>query len=91
MFLLYHSEGYEVYGTVFHRSHINDLRTAICSGMLGHRTGLPRKARMCILRVVDTAAVQPPSSLKGEVGAPPCALCFHLPLLPCLLAPLPLS
>ena len=35
MFLLCHSEGCDICGMVLHEYHINDLRTATCSGMLG--------------------------------------------------------
>jgi hypothetical protein len=37
MFLLYHSEGYNIYEIEFHKCYINNLRTTTCSGMLGHR------------------------------------------------------
>jgi hypothetical protein len=37
MFLLYHSEGCNICGMVFHKCYVNDLRTTTCSGMLGHR------------------------------------------------------
>ena len=37
MFLLYHSEGCNTDGTVFHWCYVNDLSTTTCSGMLGHR------------------------------------------------------
>jgi hypothetical protein len=38
MFLLYHSEGCNICGGLFHKCYINDLHTTTCSGMLGHRT-----------------------------------------------------
>jgi hypothetical protein len=38
MFLLYHSEGYNICELVLHECYINDLRTTTCSGMLGHHT-----------------------------------------------------
>jgi hypothetical protein len=37
MFLLYHSEGYNICGGLFRKCYINDLHTTTCSGMLGHR------------------------------------------------------
>jgi hypothetical protein len=36
MFLLYHSEGCNIYEMVLHECYVNDLRTTTCSGMLGH-------------------------------------------------------
>jgi hypothetical protein len=38
MFLLYHSEGYNICELVLHKCYINDLYTRTCSGMLGHHT-----------------------------------------------------
>jgi hypothetical protein len=38
MFLLYHSEGYNICGGLFRKCYVNDLHTTTCSGMLGHRT-----------------------------------------------------
>jgi hypothetical protein len=35
MFLLYHSEGYNICELVLHKCYVNDLYTT-CSGMLGH-------------------------------------------------------
>jgi hypothetical protein len=36
MFLLYHSEGYNICEMVLHECYVNDLHTTACSGMLGH-------------------------------------------------------
>jgi hypothetical protein len=36
MFLLYHSEGYNICELVLHECYVNDLHTITCSGMLGH-------------------------------------------------------
>jgi hypothetical protein len=36
MFLLYHSEGYNICEMVLHECYVNDLHTTTCSGMLGH-------------------------------------------------------
>jgi hypothetical protein len=38
MFLLYHSEGCNIFELVFHECYVNDLYTTTCSGMLGHHT-----------------------------------------------------
>jgi hypothetical protein len=37
MFLLYHSEGYNIYKTVLCKCYVNDLYTTTCSGVLIHR------------------------------------------------------
>jgi hypothetical protein len=36
MFLLYHSEGWNICEMILHECYVNDLRTTTCSGMLGH-------------------------------------------------------
>jgi hypothetical protein len=46
MFLLYHSEGCNIYEMVLHECYINDLHTTTCSGMLGHHN--------CALRDTET-------------------------------------
>jgi hypothetical protein len=38
MFLLYHSEGYNICEMVLYECYVNDLHTTTCSGMLGHHT-----------------------------------------------------
>jgi hypothetical protein len=39
MFLLYHSEGYNICEMVLHECYVNDLHTTTYSGMLDHHRG----------------------------------------------------
>jgi hypothetical protein len=41
MFLLYHSEGCNIFEMVLHECYVNNLHTTTCSGMLGHHMWLP--------------------------------------------------
>jgi hypothetical protein len=41
LFLLYHSETCNIYGAIFYKCYVNDLRTTTCSGISDHRTGPP--------------------------------------------------
>ena len=70
MFLLYHSEGCEVYGMVFHGSHINDLRTTICSGMLGHRT---IRNLFLVQHIANNLNSKPDEKCTSMVGS----ICLH--------------
>jgi hypothetical protein len=44
MFLLYHSEGCNIYEMVLHECYVNDLHTTTCSGMLVTTVGIRAKA-----------------------------------------------